>query len=224
MDPAHLADLLAHLRPIVHESQAAAVSITQPTEYGTVYSLEEIRTISAIAKKHKLLFHMDGARFGNAVANLGCTPAEMTWRSGVDILSFGATKNGAMCAESIVYFESSVDTSAGEHAAAQIAGEYSTGADGPPDLRVQAPWSLTVDQAANRAPIHRKRTGHLFSKMRFISAQLVGYLEGDVWQQYASNANIQAAALAQGLAALPGFSLLYPTGTFSNQTFNETLG
>ena len=174
MDPAHLAELLGHLRPVVHESQAAAVSITQPTEYGTVYSLEEIRTISAMAKTNGLLFHMDGARFGNAVANLGCTPAEMTWRCGVDILSFGATKNGAMCAESIVYFEDAVDTSGGEGAASQSAGEYSTGDAGPPDLRVQAPWSLNVGQAADRAPIHRKRTGHLFSKMRYISAQVRG--------------------------------------------------
>ena len=183
MDPEHLSALLAHLRPVVHESQAAGVSITQPTEYGTVYSLDEIRTISAIAKSHNMLFHMDGARFGNAVENLGVTPAEMTWRCGVDILSFGATKNGAMCAESIIYFEQAEGGGgAAGSVAQQSAGEYSTGSAGPADLRVQAPWSLTVGQAAARVPIHRKRTGHLFSKMRYISAQLVGYLSGDVWR------------------------------------------
>ena len=208
MDPEHLSELLAHVRPVVHESQPAAVSITQPTEYGTVYSIAEVRKIASIAKEYGMLVHMDGARFGNALENLGCTPAEMTWKSGVDVLSFGATKNGAMCAESLVFFEDSVDDSRGE-AAAQTAGEYGTG--GPVDLRLQAPWSTTPEQAAGRAAIHRKRTGHLFSKMRFISAQLVGYLEGDVWRAYARNANEQAAALADGLSALPDFALLYPS-------------
>ena len=167
MDPEHLSALLAHLRPVVHESQAAGVSITQPTEMGTVYSLDEIRAISAIAKAHNMLFHMDGARFANALENLGVSPAEMTWRCGVDILSFGATKNGAMCAESIVYFEQAEGGGGGGGSATQqSAGEYSTGSADPTDLRVQAPWSLTTEQAAARVPIHRKRTGHLFSKMR----------------------------------------------------------
>lgn len=92
----------------------------------------------------------------------------------------------------------------GEKAAAQSGGEYGAATAG-------APWSATATQAAARAPIHRKRTGHLFSKMRYISAQLVGYLENGVWLDYAANANAQATALADGLTSLHGFSTLYPT-------------
>lgn len=108
LDPEHLLELLSHVRPIVHESQPAALSITQPTEYGTVYTLQQIRTLAGIARSHNMLFHMDGARFANALQNLGCSPAEMTWKAGLDCLSFGATKNGAMCAESLIFFESAI--------------------------------------------------------------------------------------------------------------------
>jgi threonine aldolase len=82
-----------------------ALSISQVTESGTVYSLDEIRGLSAVCREHGLSFHMDGARFVNALVSLGCTPAEMTWKSGVDILSFGATKNGCLMAEAIVAFK-----------------------------------------------------------------------------------------------------------------------
>ncbi len=85
--------------------QPDAVSITQASEYGTVYRLDEIAAIGEIAKKANIKFHMDGARFANALATLGCSPAEMTWRRGVDILSFGATKGGAMNTEAIVLFD-----------------------------------------------------------------------------------------------------------------------
>jgi threonine aldolase len=88
-----------------NRSQPDAVSITQSSEFGTVYSLAEIAEISAIARDKNLSVHMDGARFANALARLGCSPAEMTWRAGVDILSFGATKNGAMSADAIVVFD-----------------------------------------------------------------------------------------------------------------------
>ena len=72
------------------------VSVTQVNESGLLYSLDELKAIGAFAKEKKLVMHMDGARFGNAVEGIGCSPADMTWRSGVDVLSFGATKNGCM--------------------------------------------------------------------------------------------------------------------------------
>ena len=90
---------------IVHSGRPMAVSITQSTEVGTIYTLNEIARISAIAKHHKLPLHMDGARFANALVALETTPAEMTWKGGVDILSFGGTKNGCWCAEAIVLFD-----------------------------------------------------------------------------------------------------------------------
>lgn len=91
-----------------HKSQPAAVSVTQATEFGTVYRLDELRAIGEVARAAGLKLHMDGARFANALARLGCTPAEMTWRAGVDLLSFGATKNGGLNAEAIVVFDSAL--------------------------------------------------------------------------------------------------------------------
>ena len=88
-----------------------AVSLTQPTDWGTVYTLEEIAAVAAVARRYGLRLHMDGARFANAIAMLGCSPADMTWRSGVDILSLGTTKNGAINAEAVVTFD---DTLASE--------------------------------------------------------------------------------------------------------------
>jgi threonine aldolase len=88
----------------VHHGRAAAVTITQATEIGTVYSLDEIDAISKLCKADGLPLHMDGARFANALVALSATPAEMTWKRGVDILSFGGTKNGCWCAEAIVFF------------------------------------------------------------------------------------------------------------------------
>jgi threonine aldolase len=82
-----------------------AISITQATEAGTVYSLDELRAIGDVARKRGVGLHMDGARFANALVSLNCTPAEMTWRTGVDVLTFGATKNGAMAVEAIVVFK-----------------------------------------------------------------------------------------------------------------------
>ena len=85
--------------------QPFALNITQPTDFGTLYAPREIAALSEVAHRHGLSVHMDGARFANAVAALGCTPAELTWRSGVDVLSLGATKNGAINAEAVVVFE-----------------------------------------------------------------------------------------------------------------------
>jgi threonine aldolase len=105
LEPAMLAEALGRAeRGIRNRPQPDAVSITQASEYGTVYSREELAAIGACAREAGIRFHMDGARFANALVTLGCSPAEMTWRSGVDILSFGATKNGAMGADAIVVF------------------------------------------------------------------------------------------------------------------------
>jgi len=90
---------------IVHHTQPSSVSITQVCETGEVYQLDEIKKISDITHKHNLNMHMDGARFANALVSLDVTPAEMTWKSGIDVLSFGATKNGCLAAEAIIFFK-----------------------------------------------------------------------------------------------------------------------
>lgn len=158
----------------VHEAQPSAVSITQASEAGTVYSPDEVAAIAEVCRGRNLGLHMDGARFANALVTLGCSPAEATWKAGVDILSFGATKNGALAAEALVVFSDS--------------------------LRAKA------DELAYR----RKRAGHLFSKMRFLSAQLEAYLADDLWLRNARHANAMATRLAEGLVALPGVHLTHP--------------
>lgn len=80
------------------------ISMTQSTELGTVYTLNELSAISEIARHFKLPVHMDGARFANSLVSLSCSPAELTWKQGIDILSFGATKNGTVCAEAVIIF------------------------------------------------------------------------------------------------------------------------
>ncbi|RYD36120.1 MAG: low specificity L-threonine aldolase, partial [Verrucomicrobiaceae bacterium] len=106
ISPENLRRELKHFRPdFIHAGQAMAVSVTQATEVGTVYSLEEISAISGVCKAHGLPLHMDGARFANALVSLGASPAEMTWKAGVDVLSFGGTKNGCWCAEALVFFD-----------------------------------------------------------------------------------------------------------------------
>jgi threonine aldolase len=106
IDRRGLAEALAQpVYGVVHFSQPSAVSITQATENGTVYAPEEIAALSTSARRHGLKVHMDGARFANALSFVGCSPAELTWRAGVDVLSLGATKNGAMGAEVVVFFD-----------------------------------------------------------------------------------------------------------------------
>ncbi len=156
---------------VVHHVQPAAISLTQATEVGTLYQLEEISALAEVARSHKLGVHMDGARFANAIAALDCSPAEMTWKAGVDVLAFGATKNGAMAAEAVVIFK--------------------------PEL-------------ADEFGFRRKRGGHLFSKGRFLSAQLEGYLADDLWLNHARHANALADQMAKGLSGLPGVTLHYP--------------
>lgn len=156
---------------VVHHGQVAAVSITQATECGTIYTLDEIAAIKAEATARKIPLHMDGARFANALVALGVTPAEMTWKSGVDVLSFGATKNGCWCAEAVIFF----------------------------DL-----------EAARGFEYFRKRGGHLFSKSRFVSAQLEGYFENDNWLDTARHSNAMAQVLKQGIDAVGGARFPWP--------------
>ncbi len=92
-------------RGFVHHAQPAAISISQSTEAGTLYRPDEVAALGAFAAIEGLGLHMDGARFANAIAALGCTPADITWRAGVDALSFGATKNGALAAEAVIFFD-----------------------------------------------------------------------------------------------------------------------
>ncbi|MFV0623153.1 threonine aldolase family protein [Sphingomonas sp. ac-8] len=96
---------LATGRSDIHFPKPRAVTITQPTETGQVYTLDEIRALSATCRELGLRLHMDGARFANACASLGCSPAEMTWKSGVDVLCFGGTKNGMAVGEAILFFD-----------------------------------------------------------------------------------------------------------------------
>jgi threonine aldolase len=103
--PAAVEEALTHYRGGVHSPKPSAISITQATERGTVYRADEIAALSAVARREGMALHMDGARFANAVAHLDCTPADITWKAGVDVLSFGATKNGALCAEAVVFFD-----------------------------------------------------------------------------------------------------------------------
>jgi len=153
----------------VHHVKPSAISVTQATELGTVYGLEEIAALAAVAKRHGLGVHMDGARFANALVHVGCTPAEATWKSGVDVLSFGASKNGALAAEAVVFFD---------------------------------------PRRAENFDRRRKQAGHLWSKLRYLSCQLLAYLEHDLWLHNARQANAMAARLAQGLERVAGARLL----------------
>jgi threonine aldolase len=106
LSPNEIGAALAHFqRGLVHHLQPAAISITQASEVGTVYSQAEVSGIAELARANGLKLHMDGARIANALAHLNCTPAEATWKAGVDVLSFGATKGGALGAEAVVFFD-----------------------------------------------------------------------------------------------------------------------
>jgi threonine aldolase len=104
LTPASIREL-ATKRQDIHYPKPRVVTITQPTETGRVYSVEELHAISAACTEHGLLLHMDGARFANACASLGCTPAELSWKSGVDVLCFGGTKNGMAVGEAVIFFD-----------------------------------------------------------------------------------------------------------------------
>lgn len=105
MTPSALAERLAGFDPqFVHGGQPMAISVSQAAEAGTLYTQAALLEISKIARQHALPLHMDGARFANALAATGLTPAQMTWQTGVDVMSFGGTKNGCWCAEAVVFF------------------------------------------------------------------------------------------------------------------------
>jgi len=157
----------------VHGPQRGPVSITQATERGTVYTVDEIAALSEVARGFGLDVHLDGARFANALVSLGVSPAEMTWKAGVDAVSFGGTKNGCMGVEAVVFFDP-------KHA-----------------------WEFEL---------RRKRGAHLFSKNRFLAAQMEAYLTGDLWLDTARAANAAAARLARGLKQVPGVDLLFEPG------------
>jgi threonine aldolase len=96
---------IATNRQDIHYPRPKAVTISQSTETGRVYTVDELHALSAVCKKHGLRLHMDGARFANAMASVGCSPAELTWKSGVDALCFGGTKNGMAIGEAILFFD-----------------------------------------------------------------------------------------------------------------------
>ncbi len=172
MDPDALAHLLeAKTGKNVHGAQMGPLSLTQVTERGTLYNLDHLRDLTAIAKRQGLPVHLDGARFANAIVALGCSAADMSWRLGVDIVSFGGTKNGLMGAEAVVIFD--------------------------PELA----WEFEL---------RRKRGGHLFSKSRYLSAQMDAYLTDDLWLQMATQANAAAQKLVTGLRKIDTVTLLHP--------------
>jgi threonine aldolase len=105
IDASKLAEALATIgRGQIHRGQPSAINLTQASDLGAVYAIDEVHAVAAVAKAHGLRIHMDGARFANAVARLDCHPADLTWRAGVDIMSFGATKNGGALCDAIVVF------------------------------------------------------------------------------------------------------------------------
>jgi threonine aldolase len=105
LTPASVEAGTAAMRGDVHQVQIRALSLTNATEYGTVYTPGEVRALTDLAKARGWRVHMDGARFANALVHLGCHPGDVTWRAGVDVLSFGAIKNGGMSAEALVFFD-----------------------------------------------------------------------------------------------------------------------
>ena len=165
---------------LAHKSQPAAVNLVQATDLGSVYSVDEVSAVSQVAHGHGLTVHMDGARFANAVATLGCTPAQATWQAGIDVLSFGVTKNGGLLSDAIVVFS--------------------------PDI-------------ATTIRFHLRRAGLVWSKMRFASAQVMAYVENDLWLRLARQANAAAAALAAHIRPVAGARLLAPVQ--ANELFVE---
>jgi threonine aldolase len=152
-----------------HAAQPSCLSITQPTERGELYSIDELRILAAIAHSRGLWFHMDGARIANACASLGIGLAEATCDAGVDILSFGGMKDGLAFGECVIVFR--------------------------PEL-------------AGLAPYLRKAFLQLDSKMRFVSAQYLAWIESGAWLRNAQNANAVAAHLARNLSSIPGVRIV----------------
>jgi threonine aldolase len=154
-----------------HHVQARVISISQTTEFGTVYQPDEVKKLAEFAHSHSLFLHMDGARISNAAASLNLSLRQATRDLGVDVLSFGGTKNGLMGAEAVVFFK--------------------------PEL-------------AKDFPFIRKQGMQLASKMRFISAQLIALLEGDLWLRNAQHSNSMAIKLARQAEKIPGVKIVRP--------------
>lgn len=153
----------------VHGPQRGPVSITQVTEKGCIYTVDEIAALATVAHDYGQKAHLDGARFANALVELGCSPAEMTWKAGIDAVSFGGTKNGCFGVEAVILFDP--DTS----------------------------WEFEL---------RRKRGAHLFSKYRFLAAQMSAYLKDDLWLDSARRANANCKRLADGIAKIEGVEFL----------------
>lgn len=166
------AAIKVQVQGFVHSVQRGALSLTNATESGTVYSAAELKALCDVAKAHDMPVHLDGARFANSVVSTGASPAEMSWKAGVDVLSFGGTKNGLMGVEAVILFDP------------KLAWEF--------ELR-------------------RKRGGHLFSKHRYLSAQMLAYLTDGLWLELAGKANAAAKTLSEGILSVPGASLVHPT-------------
>ena len=164
----------------VHGVQRGILSITNVTEAGTVYTPDQIAALTALARAKHIPSHLDGARFANALVATGATPAEMTWKAGIDLLSFGGTKNGCLGVEAVILFNP------------------------------EKAWELEL---------RRKRAGHLFSKNRFLAAQMLAYLTDDLWLNLARHANAMGAALAAGLATIQSATLRHPVE--ANMLFPE---
>ena len=162
-----LAEALEATPVSVHTLQPKALALSQATELGTSYRPGELRELCQLAHQHGLKVQMDGARFANSVAFLDCHPGDVTWRAGVDVLTFGATKNGALAAEAVVFFDKT------------LVGDF--------ELR-------------------RKQAGHLLSKSRYVSAQLLAYVESGVWLRNARRTN----ELAQKIGRAAGTMLMHP--------------
>lgn len=144
----------------VHSAQPGPLTITQATEKGRVYSCEEIAALTEVAARAGQPTHLDGARFANALVALGCKPAEMTWRAGVDAVSFGGTKNGCVGVEAVIFFNP------------------------------EKAWEFEL---------RRKRGAHLFSKHRYLSAQMQAYLQDDLWLDLARRSNANMGVLSRGM-------------------------
>jgi threonine aldolase len=166
-----------------HRAQPAVVTITQSTELGTVYAVDEVRAIAEYAHGKGMLLHVDGARIANAAAHLEVGLAELTTRAGADLLSFGGTKNGLLFGDAVIVLR--------------------------PDL----------PELARSIPFLRKRNLQLASKMRFVSAQLVALLDGDLWLRSALRANAMASLLAERLREVDGVRILHPVQ--ANAVFAE---
>ncbi len=177
LTPDDIEAVAANARGDVHQPQAGVVTISNPTEFGTLYRPADVRAICAAAHAAGYRVHVDGARFANAVAALDCDPRALTRDAGVDALSFGGTKNGLACGEAVVLFPQG-DGAAFTRACATIG-------------------------------FHRKGTGHLLSKHRFLAAPFAATLEGGAWLRHAAHANAMARRLGAGLAAA-GFEPVFP--------------